>query len=824
MLKGFAYILIFAALAVSARSSDVPRPDLAVEIAGQYIVVFRQGSGSAVAAAAALSTHVRSKLAAAGDVQAASLSSLQVLHTLGDYTAPLPPSGSVTHPEAAVAAAATAAAADRLSDATAASESVTTGIQGVVMRIERPAALAAVRAASNVQAVVPDRPIAAQQEPTYNTTCILPQQLSKGLTPSFVPKGFVWRGCRKSTTELRWIGERCGPNMDQIRYTAVYAVHKDTGMLAKVNGTDCVMTLNLTDHPTYTRVRFGYCGVPPRFGLSLPTCLKSTAAPLEYSSSGSSNSGSANSSTGSSSDSSSQAGCLPMPETSTGMVWFNKTVTLSAMVRCGSNDFNKWTYRGMACGPNAEFVLWHHAVTDSGCRLILRGNKVKENNDMFGSCGIPPGIMPAEGPALATNVCPQAVPDPSPSPEPQSPSPSPEPQSPSPSPVLEPQPSPSTPVDTPSPSPSPSPVLVESPAPVPSPVLPSPSPSSPSPSPQPQRFNPMPRTSVVSGEEVPAGIQRIEAATTSGVVDVRRVPANRYMAVGVLDSGIDGTHPDLNYVGGLSWVRATTDRPDDDRANVDALGHGTHLAGTVGAKNAGTGVVGVSPGVPLFSLKVLDGDGNGALSTVISAMKWVVATGVKQGIRVVNISLAAFVNPTSPDYEATVDLVCGIFQQASDAGVIVVVAAGNLGSPVDGYLPTSCPTVAVVTALDADMTSVAAFSNYMSASTPADDLARVFAAPGTNVASTVSYRVDTGGYAYMSGTSMAAPHVAGVAANCIMSGACTASSGSGNLAVLQAAAQQRYNVTTAKPYGFSGDPTSTQQDRYYGYMVWAGAF
>lgn len=170
-----------------------------MEIAGQYIVVFRQGSGSAVAAAAALSTHVRSKLAAAGDFQAASLSSLQVLHTLGDYTAPLPPSGSVTHPEAAVAAAATAAAADRLSDATAASESVTTGIQGVVMRIERPAALAAVRAASNVQAVVPDRPIAAQQEPTYNTTCILPQQLSKGLTPSFVPKGFVWRGCRKST-------------------------------------------------------------------------------------------------------------------------------------------------------------------------------------------------------------------------------------------------------------------------------------------------------------------------------------------------------------------------------------------------------------------------------------------------------------------------------------------------------------------------------------------------------------------------------------------------------------------------------------------------
>ena len=308
------------------------------------------------------------------------------------------------------------------------------------------------------------------------------------------------------------------------------------------------------------------------------------------------------------------------------------------------------------------------------------------------------------------------------------------------------------------------------------------------------------------------------------MVNSGAVPAERQLLVAVMDSGIDSTHPDLNYAGGISWVTTGAAKPNDVAANVDNLGHGTHIAGTIGARNNGAGVVGVSPGVPLYSLKVLDGDGRGMLSTVISAMKWVVAQGVKQGVRVVNISLAAFIDPKSADYEVTKDLVCSVFKEASDAGVLVVVAAGNYGAEVEGYMPAGCPTVAVATALDSDGIAAASFSNYMPVKAPPTELARVVAAPGTYILSTVSYAADPSGYGLMSGTSMAAPHVAGVAANCMLNGACPAGTGYANLAMMQAAAQQRYQLAGAKAYGFRGDPYSISGERYYGLLVWSGMF
>lgn len=97
-------------------------------------------------------------------------------------------------------------------------------------------------------------------------------------------------------------------------------------------------------------------------------------------------------------------------------------------------------------------------------------------------------------------------------------------------------------------------------------------------------------------------------------------------------------------------------------------GHGTHIAGIVAAKNNGQGVVGVSPGTPVFSLKVLDSKGRGSLANMIAAVQWVIQEGVQQGIRVINLSLAAYIEPASPDYAAVYDAVCSVMQEASDAG------------------------------------------------------------------------------------------------------------------------------------------------------------
>lgn len=167
-----------------------------MKLAGQYIVVFKQGAGSASAAAAALSTHVSSQLAAAGSMYAASVSTLQIFHTLGDFPTPGGPANTATAPAAGAVRAATSH--DSPSHAAAATQSITTGLQGVVMRIQHPEALEVVKTASTVQAVVPDRPIAAQQEPI--PACIQPQQLSKGVLPSLVAKTFRWRGCKTTAT------------------------------------------------------------------------------------------------------------------------------------------------------------------------------------------------------------------------------------------------------------------------------------------------------------------------------------------------------------------------------------------------------------------------------------------------------------------------------------------------------------------------------------------------------------------------------------------------------------------------------------------------
>lgn len=227
--------------------------------------------------------------------------------------------------------------------------------------------------------------------------------------------------------------------------------------------------------------------------------------------------------------------------------------------------------------------------------------------------------------------------------------------------------------------------------------------------------------------------------------------------------------------------------------------------------------------MPLYSLKVLDAQGFGSLSDAIAAVEWAASAEgqSKANIRVINLSLAAYIPPTDPDYQATLDLVCSSFKSASDAGIVITAAAGNYASDTRGYLPASCPTVVAVTSMDPASNSASSFSNFMPTDAAPVDTSRTIAAPGNAILSTMSYFREASGYRELSGTSMASPHVAGVAATCFLSGACPTSgvTGIGQLAKLQSAAQERLSASAG--YGFAGDASSTSNGRFYGSLLWA---
>jgi subtilisin len=437
-----------------------------------------------------------------------------------------------------------------------------------------------------------------------------------------------------------------------------------------------------------------------------------------------------------------------------------------------------WT--GVACPTNAGRISYNQvrAVNRYTNRPIMLNGKpcmLSPNSTLpawtrqrFGGCG----IAPTYAPSLPTRLCSQ------------------------------------TGGDTPSSSPTPSA----------SPPPPSPSPST-SP-PPPERTGPvLPRDPLQPGETPPNGVKRIEAVIGDTVDRTSGLPVAQQVVVGIVDSGIDSTHADLNYEGGASWVTDSLNLPDESGdAGVDVYGHGTHVAGIVGARNTGQGVIGVAPGVPVYSLKVLDGEGRGSLSSVLDAIKWAAGpNGQAKGIRVINLSLTSYIDPSSTDFQVVVDSVCSILMEASNTGLGIVAAAGNYGTSMRGYLPASCPSVMAVTSMDPATNMPSSFSNWLPTDASPADLASVIAAPGSSIRSTISYTRDASGYRQLSGTSMAAPHVAGVAAACVMSGACAgAGSGIAKLGVVKAAAEEREGMPDGSMYSFESVP-----GKHYGKLVWA---
>ncbi len=204
----------------------------------------------------------------------------------------------------------------------------------------------------------------------------------------------------------------------------------------------------------------------------------------------------------------------------------------------------------------------------------------------------------------------------------------------------------------------------------------------------------------------------------------------------IIDTGIDLDHPDLNVdqTRSRSFVSGQTSADDEN-------GHGSHVAGVIGALNNKQGVLGIASGVKLVALKVLDQEGEGRLSSTIQAVAHVVQNG--QPGDVVNLSLGG--DGISQSLERQI-------KAAADAGILFAVAAGNEGKPARDFSPArfNHPNVFTVSAVDST-DAFASFSNY------GNDVVDV-AAYGVHIAST--YR--GGRYAILSGTSMAAPHVAGL--------------------------------------------------------------
>ena len=224
-------------------------------------------------------------------------------------------------------------------------------------------------------------------------------------------------------------------------------------------------------------------------------------------------------------------------------------------------------------------------------------------------------------------------------------------------------------------------------------------------------------------QETPWGITRVGGGAYNGSA-----------TAWIIDSGIDLDHPDLNVDTGRSKSFLRRGGPDDEN------GHGTHVAGTVAAKNNSEGVVGVAPGATLVAVRVLDRRGSGSTSGVIAGVDYVAANG--QNGDVANMSLGGGIS-TALD-NAVIN--------AAASGVKFALAAGNESTDANNSSPARANHANIYTISAMDINdNFASFSNY--GNPPIE-----FCAPGVAIKSTWK----KGGYNTISGTSMAAPHVCGL--------------------------------------------------------------
>ncbi|MEA2374747.1 MAG: hypothetical protein QOD53_1210, partial [Thermoleophilaceae bacterium] len=277
--------------------------------------------------------------------------------------------------------------------------------------------------------------------------------------------------------------------------------------------------------------------------------------------------------------------------------------------------------------------------------------------------------------------------------------------------------------------------------------------------------------------------------------------------------------------------------PYNDGTYNDRFGHGTHLAGTVAAKDDTVDVVGAAPGAPLYAVRDVNSAGSGTYSGQLCAIDWVTANAAATGIKVANFSQASL-SPSGDDgncgntnNDAMHQAIC----RSTAAGVLWVMASGNSAlniSTNSAQAPMGYEEVLTVNAVaDANGAAggggsiacrsgevddkYASFSDWVSS---AADMAHTIAMPGVCINSDWP----GGGTSVQSGTSMAAPTAAGTAALCMASGACAGSPAE----TIQKLVGDAAAYNQANPgFGYTGDPLhSPVAGRYYGYLLPAGIY
>ena len=236
------------------------------------------------------------------------------------------------------------------------------------------------------------------------------------------------------------------------------------------------------------------------------------------------------------------------------------------------------------------------------------------------------------------------------------------------------------------------------------------------------------------------GVQKIGAGTAHELGFDGVAVVGGPIKVAVIDTGVNCGHIDLGVPCG--GANAGYDFVNDDADPSDDHGHGTHVAGTIGGRRNGFGVVGVAPNVWIVPIKVLSASGSGYYSDIIAGIDYATLNGVK----VTNNSYGGSLG------SATMEAALRV---AAANGVVTVAAAGNSGTQSGtgdnvGYPAKYTSTIAV-----AATDSIDARASFSSTGPRVE-----VAAPGVSIRSTVM----SGGYAAWNGTSMATPHVAGLAA------------------------------------------------------------